>query len=113
MFGEVQKGTVGERYRNISQAFDYNRPNPYYTQNKHYYNGYNNPYPMFSPYSSETSRKLGLLNRLSRFFNGTQTGTSPAMDGFFQDEIISTPHGRGYYSFNKHFGNGASVKILD
>lgn len=113
MFGEAQNGTVGERYRNLSQAFDFNRPNPYYRQNQHYYNNYNNPYPMFSPYSPETSRKLGLLNRLSRFLGGTQTGITPSMDGFLEDGMTSSPYGNGYYTHNRHLGNGTSVRILD
>jgi len=113
MFGEVQNGTIAERYRNLSQSFDYNRPNPYYNYNNRYYNNYNNPYPMFSPYSPETTRKLGILSRLSNFFGGNATGVTPYPDGFFQDSMTSSPFGNSYYSHNNTFGNGATVRMLD
>ena len=98
MFGESINGTISERYRNLANSFDYNYPNPY-----RYYN---------SPYSPETSQKLGIINRLANFLTGTQTGVTPNLNNDYDfEDSYQTPYGYGYS--RRSNGNGMSIRILD
>ena len=105
MFGETINGTIHERYSNLSNAFNYGQPNPYYNPYGHQYRG---------PYSPETNQKLNIINKLANFLGGTATGVSPNLDdGFSYDESYSSPFGRGYYRRNNSSGTGATIRILD
>ena len=97
MFGETINGTISERYKNLVNSFDYNYSNPY-----KYYN---------SPYSQETSQKLGIINRLTNFLSGSATGISPALNDYEFEKNFQTPYGYGYS--RRSNGNGMSVRILD
>ena len=103
IYGRRIPGTIAERYRNLSNNFYYNHPGTYY-------DSYNTT---FSPYPPAAMPKMRLIDRITNYFTGMPTGTSPSMDGFFTDQYVTTPYGRGYYSSNKNYGSGASVRILD
>ena len=106
MYGRRIPGTIGDRYRNLSNSFFYNHPGSYYDS----YNTYN----AFSPYPPAATPKMRLLDRITNYFMGSSTGLSPSFDnGFFTEQYSTYPWGKGYYSSNKNYGSGASVKILD
>ena len=105
MYGRRIPGTVADRYRNLSNSFYYNNPGTYYDT----YNNYN----AYSPYPLAATPKMRLLDRISNYFMGTSTGISPSMDGFFTEQYSTSPWGRGYYSSNKNYGTGSTVRILD
>lgn len=105
MFGETIPGTIGQRYKNLSNAFTYNQPNPYYNPYGHYQPG---------PYSQETNQKLNIINKLANFLGGTPTGLSPSFDsGFAYDSGYSSPFGGGYFSHNRNFGRGTGIHIIN
>lgn len=101
MYGRHIPGTLGDRYRNLANSFNYNNPG-YYSKYSNY--GYY-PYPPLP--------KMSLWDRITNYFTGTSTGTSPSMDGFFAEQYSTYPWGRGYYSSNKNYGTGSTVRILD
>ena len=105
MFGETIPWTISQRYKNLSNAFAYNQPNPYY-----------NPYGHYNtmPYSPETNKKLNILGKLSNFLGGTPTGFSPSLDNdFAYDGSYSSPFGRGTFNQNRGFGRGMGIHILN
>ena len=105
MFGESIPGTISQRYKNLSNAFRYNQPNPYYNPYGHCYHG---------PYSPETNKKLNIINKLANFIGGSATGISPSLDsGFSYDEGYSSPFGSGYFNQNRNYGRGMGVQIIN
>ncbi len=103
MYGRRMPGTVGERYRNLSNSFFYTHPG--------YYDNYSSVYSTYPPAAMP---KMRLIDKLSNYFMGAPTGLSPSLDdGFFTEHYTSSPWGRGYYNSNKNYGSGASIKILD
>lgn len=107
LFGKSVNGTISDRYRNLSNAFDYSCPNPYHSHNLN--NNYR--YSNLPPYSYETSQKLGIINRLANFLGGTATGLTPSMNDYGFQDSYQTPYGYGFYNQNR--GTGMSVRILD
>lgn len=105
MFGETVPGTISQRYKNLSNAFRYNQPNPYYNPYSNYYAG---------PYSPETNKKLNIINKLANFLGGTATGLTPSLEsGFSESGGYSSPFGHGYFTQNSNYGRGAGVHILN
>lgn len=113
IFGHSINGTISERYKNLSYAFDYNKPYNYSSYSQ-------NPFPVTpiysqGPYSYETNQKLGIINKLANFLignpTGITTGISPEInDSGFQNSY-QTPYGYGFS--NQSRGSGMKVRILD
>ena len=105
MFGETVSGTIGQRYKNLSNAFTYNQSNPYYNPSGHYNT---------TPHLSEANKKLNIINKLANFLGGTPTGLSPSLDSEFSTSgLYSSPFGNGYFSQNRNFARGAGVQIIN